>query len=81
MGLIFKNRPLCNRILTDYGFEGHPLRKDFPLVGFFEIYFNDSIAHCVREPVEFTQESRFVPKFKPDRFQSRRFFTKSFNNL
>jgi NADH-quinone oxidoreductase subunit C len=46
------------RILTDYGFSGHPLRKDFPLTGFIEIYYNDSSKRIVYENVELTQEYR-----------------------
>jgi hypothetical protein len=46
------------RILTDYGFNGHPLRKDFPLTGFLEVYYNDSTKRLSYEPVELAQEYR-----------------------
>jgi NADH:ubiquinone oxidoreductase subunit C len=46
------------RILTDYGFAGHPLRKDFPLTGFNEIFYDDSSKKILYEPVELTQEYR-----------------------
>lgn len=46
------------RILTDYGFSGHPLRKDFPLTGFFEIYYSLEKKRIVTEPVELAQEYR-----------------------
>jgi NADH:ubiquinone oxidoreductase subunit C len=46
------------RILTDYGFKGHPLRKDFPLTGFFEIRYDDEKKAIVNEPLELTQEYR-----------------------
>jgi len=46
------------RILTDYGFLGHPLRKDFPLTGFEEIYYNDSQKKIIYEKVELAQEFR-----------------------
>jgi NADH-quinone oxidoreductase subunit C len=46
------------RILTDYGFSGHPLRKDFPLTGFVEVYYNDSKKRLRYEAVELAQEYR-----------------------
>jgi len=46
------------RLLTDYGFEGFPLRKDFPLIGYFELRFDDEVRLVVYEPVEMTQEFR-----------------------
>jgi NADH:ubiquinone oxidoreductase subunit C len=46
------------RILTDYGFSGHPLRKDFPLTGFFEVYYKDVLKRLVNQPVELAQEYR-----------------------
>jgi NADH-quinone oxidoreductase subunit C len=46
------------RIVTDYGFKGHPLRKDFPLTGFVEVYYNDEEKKIVYELVELAQEYR-----------------------
>ncbi len=47
------------RILTDYGFQGHPLRKDFPLIGFLEMRYDDVYQSIVKEPVETSQTFRF----------------------
>ena len=47
------------RILTDYGFQGHPLRKDFPLVGYVEVRYDDVSKAVLLEPVELHQELRF----------------------
>ncbi|XP_065827707.1 NADH dehydrogenase [ubiquinone] iron-sulfur protein 3, mitochondrial-like [Oscarella lobularis] len=57
-GIFFANHPDLRRILTDYGFEGHPLRKDFPLSGFVEIRYDDELKRVVQEPLELTQEFR-----------------------
>jgi NADH:ubiquinone oxidoreductase subunit C len=57
-GIFFENHPDLRRILTDYGFSGHPLRKDFPLSGFLEVYYNDSTKRLSYEPVELAQEYR-----------------------
>jgi NADH:ubiquinone oxidoreductase subunit C len=57
-GIIFIEHPDLRRLLTDYGFQGYPLRKDFPLTGFVEIYYNDSTKRLAYEPVELAQESR-----------------------
>ena len=57
-GVPFKNHPDMRRILTDYGFEGHPLRKDFPLTGFVEIRYDEEKQRIVQEPVELTQDYR-----------------------
>jgi NADH-quinone oxidoreductase subunit C len=57
-GVWFSDHPDLRRILTDYGFEGHPLRKDFPLTGFVELRYDDIQKRVVYEPVKLTQEFR-----------------------
>ncbi|ESO03812.1 hypothetical protein HELRODRAFT_173514 [Helobdella robusta] len=57
-GVYFQNHPDLRRILTDYGFEGHPFRKDFPLVGYVEVRYDDEAKRVVVEPIEMIQEWR-----------------------
>lgn len=57
-GILFSGHPDLRRILTDYGFDGHPLRKDFPLTGFVEVRYDDEKKRVVYEPVRLTQEFR-----------------------
>jgi len=57
-GVFFANHPDLRRILTDYGFEGHPFRKDFPLSGYTECRYDDEVKRVVIEPLEMSQEFR-----------------------
>jgi NADH-quinone oxidoreductase subunit C len=57
-GIAFLNHPDLRRILTDYGFVGHPLRKDFPLTGFREVHYEDSTKQIQYSPVELPQSLR-----------------------
>ena len=57
-GILFSGHPDLRRLLTDYGFEGHPLRKDFPLTGFVEVRYDQDEGRVVYEPVQLTQEFR-----------------------
>ncbi|XP_054714017.1 NADH dehydrogenase [ubiquinone] iron-sulfur protein 3, mitochondrial-like [Uloborus diversus] len=57
-GVYFNNHPDLRRILTDYGFEGHPFRKDFPLSGYVEVRYDDEVKRVVVEPLELAQEFR-----------------------
>lgn len=57
-GILFTGHPDLRRILTDYGFEGYPLRKDFPTTGFVEVRYDDAVKRVVYEPVHLRQEFR-----------------------
>ena len=57
-GILFSGHPDLRRLLTDYGFEGHPLRKDFPLTGFVEVRYDDQEKRVLYEPVRLNQEFR-----------------------
>jgi len=64
-GIFFFNHPDLRRILTDYGFEGHPLRKDFPLSGFLEVYYNELKKRVVYEPINLSQQYRLFEFSSP----------------
>lgn len=57
-GVFFLNHPDLRRILTDYGFQGHPFRKDFPVTGFYQVRYDDEKKRVVSEPVELAQQIR-----------------------
>lgn len=64
-GILFSGHPDLRRILTDYGFEGHPMRKDFPLTGYVEVRYDDERKRVVYEPVSLTQEFRSFDFMSP----------------
>lgn len=64
-GVYFNNHPDLRRILTDYGFDGHPLRKDFPLTGYVELRYDEEHRRVMYEPVKLTQDFRAFDYLSP----------------
>ena len=64
-GVVFSDQPDLRRILTDYGFEGHPMRKDFPLTGYVEVRYDEDRKAVVYEPVKLTQDWRTFDFLSP----------------
>ena len=64
-GILFSDHPDLRRILTDYGFQGYPLRKDFPLTGFVEVRYDNEQKRVIYEPVKLAQEFRSFDAMSP----------------
>jgi len=64
-GILFEGNPDLRRILTDYGFQGHPLRKDFPLTGYVELRYSEEAKRVVYEPVKLPQDFRTFDFLSP----------------
>ncbi len=64
-GIVFSGQPDLRRILTDYGFEGHPLRKDFPMTGYVQVRYDEDRKQVVNEPVVLTQDFRSFDFLSP----------------
>ena len=64
-GIWFADHPDLRRILTDYGFDGHPMRKDFPLTGYVELRYDETQKRVVYEPVKLVQEFRYFDFLSP----------------
>ncbi len=64
-GIFFSDHPDLRRIYTDYGFQGHPMRQDFPVTGYTEMRYDDTLRRIVYEPVEMAQEMRKIDFLNP----------------
>jgi NADH/F420H2 dehydrogenase subunit C len=71
-GVFFSDHPDFRRILTDYGFDGHPFRKDFPLSGYVEVRYDDEHKRVLLEPVSLSQEFRYFDFNSPWDYQPKR---------